>query len=57
VLLGITAIDFIRFIEERVELQDGFILVRQALSIFLIGLGGPRDEAGDIYPVPGLLAG
>jgi hypothetical protein len=39
VLLGITAIDFIRFIEERVELQDGFILVRQALSIFLIGLG------------------
>ena len=46
-LLGITAIDFIRlrFIEERVELQDCFILVRQALSIFLIGLGGPRDEA------------
>jgi hypothetical protein len=45
--LGITAIDFIRlrFIEERIELQDGFILVRQALSIFLIGLGGPRDEA------------
>jgi hypothetical protein len=43
--LGITAIDFIRFIEERVELQDGFILVRQALSIFLIGLGRPRDAA------------